>query len=199
MTNWCLNRQDSLWVELESLASHPRQLNSLLFINNIDQLKPLKNNSIVFNTLLVWRDIRRYLKIPSILSVWLPLSLDPDFPHQIRAIGLSEWSSKGLSDFTALLISASFKTFEQIKNDFDISHKDFFRHLQIRHFTLSLLQNDSIRLKWSELKSVVVSSKSLKGIISKFYTLLLQSDSSAFGSLRLLWERDLGVTFSNDD
>lgn len=44
----------------------------------------------------------------------------------------------------------------------------------------------------------MISAKSFKGIISKFYALLVYSDSSVYDSLKPLWERDLGVSFSSE-
>lgn len=94
-----MNRKDSLWIDLESLSCRPRRLNSLPFINNIDQLNSIKNNIIVYNTLLVWRDVKKYLNIFSSISIHSPSALNPDLPLQIRGIGLLDWTAKGLSDF----------------------------------------------------------------------------------------------------
>ena len=90
MSNWFMNRKDSLWLGLESLCCYPRRLNSPTFINNIDQLNHLKNNIIVNNILLVWQDVKKYLNIPPVLSVCSPLALNPDLPAQIRSISLLE-------------------------------------------------------------------------------------------------------------
>lgn len=54
-------------------------------------------------------------------------------------------------------------------------------------------------MKLPELENATVSAKSLKGIISEIYALRLYSDSSSYDSLKLLWERDLLVTFSSED
>lgn len=199
MSNWFINRKDSLWLGFESLFCYPRKLNSLPFINNIDQLNHLTNNIIVYNTLLVWRDVRKYLNIAPVISLHSPLALNPDLPEQIRSIGLMEWTSKGLSNFTHLLVSDSVKSFEQIRADFDISHKDFYKYLQIRHFVGSLLRSGKIRMRVSELKNTIVQTKSPKGLISKIYISLLYSDSLGFDSLKLLWECDLEVTFTPVD
>ena len=126
-----MNRKDSLWLGLESLSCYPRRLNSLPFINNIDKLNLLKNNIIVYNTLLVWRDVKKYLNISPVISLRSPLALNPDLPAQIRSIGLTEWTSKGLLNFTDLLVSYSVKSFEHIREDFNIPHKDFYLSLSI--------------------------------------------------------------------
>ena len=54
-------------------------------------------------------------------------------------------------------------------------------------------------MRLSELENTIVLTKSPKGLISKIYTSLLYSDSSGYDSLKLLWERDLEVTFNPVD
>ena len=87
----------------------------------------------------------------------------------------------------------------QIRAGFNVPHKDFYKYLQIRHFIGSLLKTGGIRMRLSELDNTIVLAKSPKGLISKIYTSLLYSDSSGCDSLKLLWERDLEVTFAPVD
>lgn len=54
-------------------------------------------------------------------------------------------------------------------------------------------------MRLSELENIIVQRKSPKGLISKIYISLLYSDSSDHDSLKLLWERDLEVTFTPVD
>lgn len=54
----------------------------------------------------------------------------PDLPVQIRSVSWREW------EFTGLLVSHRF--------DFNVPHKDFFKHLQIRHFIETLLEKKEI-------------------------------------------------------
>lgn len=199
IANWFMNSRNSLWISLESLACHPRKLTFLPFINNIDWIKPLHDNMIIYNTLLAWRDVKKYLNIPFDISVRSPLVLNPDLPVQLRSIGLIEWSSKGLSDFAGMLASDTLKSFEQIRSDYDISNKDFFKYLQIRHFIDGLLKTQKIRLRLSELEDAMISGRFCKGMITKFYDLLQYSVSSAYGPLKPLWERDLGASFNQTE
>ena len=127
MPNWFMNRKDSFWLGLESLYCYPIRLNSLPFINNIEQLNNLKSNTVVYNTLLLWRDVKRYLNISPVISIQSPLALNHGLPAQIRSIGLMKWTLKDLSDLTELLISNSVKSFELIRADFNKPHKDFYR------------------------------------------------------------------------
>lgn len=78
--------------------------------------------------------------------------------------------------------------------DFNISQKDFFKYLQICHFEQSLVRKSESRFNPSELEDVKASAKSLKRIILKTYLKLWHSNSSAYGSLKPLWDCDLGGT-----
>lgn len=74
---------------------------------------------------MVWRDGKKHPNVAPVVSLRSPLALNPDLPAQIGSIGLMEWTSKGLSNFTDLLVSGSVKSFEQIRADFNITHKYF--------------------------------------------------------------------------
>ncbi|KAL7824967.1 hypothetical protein SRHO_G00342770 [Serrasalmus rhombeus] len=49
------------------------------------------------------------------------------------------------------------------------------------------------------LEELLLSSNSLKGRISAFYRLLSSTSVSSYNALRTLWERDLTVSFSDDE
>lgn len=51
-------------------------------------------------------------------------------------------------------------------------------------------------MRLSELENTIIQTNSSKGLISKIYTSLLYSESSGYDSLKLLWGRDLEVTFT---
>lgn len=120
----CLSKP--LLIDFESLCCHPRRLDSLWFINNINHVNSLTDNVIVYTTLLVWNDVKKHSNIPQIMSIHSPLALNPDFPTQIRSIRLRAWSSKGLSDFSGMFTSEIVKSFEQIRTEFNIPSEDFF-------------------------------------------------------------------------
>lgn len=98
-------------------------------------------------------------------------------PAQIRIIGLSEWSSKGPSNFMDLLDSNSVKSFEQIRANFNISHKDFFKYLQICHFIKSLWKTGKLHTNLLQIENIIVMAKSKVSFLSymvRYLVLVLQ-------------------------
>lgn len=93
----------------------------------MQQISSVKLNAIIYNTLLIRRDVKKYFKIPLILCLISPLALNPDFPGHLRDIGLLEWRLYNLLDFSDLLINGFLKSFEQLWTDFDVPHKDFYK------------------------------------------------------------------------
>ena len=81
-----------------------------------------------------------------------------------------ECTSKGLSNFTDLLVYNTVKPFEQIRADFNIPHKDFYQYFQNCHFIGSLLRTGGIHMRLSELENTIALAKFPKGLISKIYT-----------------------------
>ena len=196
MTNWILKRQEAIWAELESSICSPLKPEQFLFIDNITSVEKIRNNVIIYNTWLVWKDVKKYLKIPPIMSVYSPLFSNPDIPEQLRSVGLSNWVSSGINNLSDLMFSNIMKSFDQLRDEFNIPVRDFYKYLQIRNFINSLLKENKLRFSLSKLEYTLISVKSLKGKISEFYTILSQQHSNDYDLLKQLWERDLGTTYS---
>ncbi len=57
---------------------------SLPFIHNVQKIQHLTNIFTVTNSLLVWKDVKKYLSIPN----KSPIAVNPDLPTPIQNIGL---------------------------------------------------------------------------------------------------------------
>lgn len=102
--------------------------------------------------------MQRNTLILPVISLHSPLALNPDLPNQIRSVGLTEGTSKGLSNFTHLLVSDSVKPFEQIRANFDIFNKGVYKYLHIRHFSGSLVKTDRICTSLLELGKILIQT-----------------------------------------
>ncbi|MBN3316972.1 ZN462 protein, partial [Atractosteus spatula] len=84
MVTWRTSRCDSLWFNMESVVCQPLPIQSLPFINNFSQLRHLLDKFVIYNTLLVWRDVRSYLNISTCPSLLSPIALNPIDHHTVH-------------------------------------------------------------------------------------------------------------------
>lgn len=71
------------------------------------------NNPIIYNTLLVWKDVGKYLN--NIISLRSPIT------------------RKACQTLTTLFRQDTVKSFDQIRTDFEISNNDIFKFLQLQY------------------------------------------------------------------
>lgn len=199
MINWFLNRMDSQWVGIEALRCFPNLLCTLPFIYNVHKIESVSNIFTVSNTLLAWKDILKYLNIPSIPSLKSPISFNPDLPPAIQNIGLRSWRLRGILELGQLFDKGHLKSFQLLKQEFNLPNKDFYKFLQLRHFLESLLKDERIRLDLFDIEKQLYSSFSLKNKISVFYAMLSNVGSSSLDPLKLVWEKDFGTNLSDED
>lgn len=198
MVSWYNERTDSMWVNIEATVCAPLPIKFLPFIKNFRKIKNISTNPIILNTLLVWRDVRTYLKIPANLSLLSPIAYNPDFPISLHNIGLSDWSKLGISTISCLFLENTLKSFQQLSCQYNIPQANFFKYLQLRHFIKPLSDNCKLRLKLTAIEQIVTNNFS-KGIISVIYDALSDTCTSSLDSLKNVWEKDLGHEIDNDD
>ncbi len=171
----------------------------LPFIINIKKLKCISTNCIISNTLLAWRDVRTYLKIPTNLSLLSPIAFNPDFPPvSLHNIGISLWFNLGISKVSCLFSGYTLKFFQQISYQYNIPQSNFFKYLQLRHFIKPLSDNGILRFELTDIEQIVTNSFS-KGLISVIYDALSNTCTSSLENLKSVWEKDLGHVIDHSD
>lgn len=199
MINWFLNRTDSQWLGIESTRCFPNLLNTLPFIYNVHKLESVLSIFTVSNTLLAWKDVLKYLSIPLTLSLKSPISLNPDLPPAIQSIGFRSWRLRGILDLDQLFDNGVLKSFQLLKQEFNLPSNDFYKFLQLRHFLEFILKNEGIRFDLSDIEKQLFSSPALKKKISVFYSMLSNVGTSSFDSLKVIWEKDFETNFSDEE
>uniref|UniRef100_A0AAR2KTQ2 Reverse transcriptase domain-containing protein n=1 Tax=Pygocentrus nattereri TaxID=42514 RepID=A0AAR2KTQ2_PYGNA len=195
MLSWFLDRHDSKWVEIESLSCIPLELKSLPFINNLEKCHSLKDKYTVYNTLLAWKDVRQYLKIPKNISLYSPICHNPDFPSQLRSIGLHTWVKSGIRDLSCIY-GQSLMSFEQITEQFKVPKSDFYKYLQVRHFISS--KETKLRTELNDMENVLIKPNPRLCKISYVYSTFFDVNEPCYNPLRQAWEKDLSIKFDDD-
>lgn len=172
LISWSMERYESLWVQMEAKPFEPLPLISLLFINHFEKIKNMDKCFSVFNTLQTWRDCRKKSGITSCTSIYSPIFQNPDLNIQITMVNIGQWINSGVIQFKDLLnLNMQLKSFIDLRSEYNIPNKHFFKYLQIRSITHSLIKEKKLRLGLSEVEDNLLSSNTIKGKISNFYNI----------------------------
>lgn len=198
MRSWILGRQESLWLQIEAYASQSIELRSLIHVTQFKDICDANRSFLTYNTMLAWSDCKRYLGIIARCSLLSPLLFNPDLPREISN-NFRNWHSLGIIIFADLFKNnGTMKSFNELRTQYNIPGKDFFKYLQIRNCVTSYVRERKLTLHPSEVEELLCSDISTKGKISAFYRILIKQGESSFDALRGMWGRELGANFDGD-
>lgn len=126
------------------------------------------------------------------MKTFIPNNLDNSF---------KKWSEKGLVYLHQLFDGGILKTFEQLKNDFDLPRVNFFRYLQLRTFLTTHKEWDKFS-KPTPLEKYLIELQTgdeEKKIISKLYNILLSMNQNDSSQIKGRWEAEANMDISQDD
>lgn len=198
MIGWIQPSRTAHWTDIEEALCSPIPLTSLPFINNMGKLPPVTRTYVIHNILRAWQDAKRFCGFSAKISMLAPLSPNPDLPSSLGKSLFIKWKEHGICQFRDLFINDTLKSFIDLRQEFKIPRQDFYKYLQIRHLIISHEKRGQLSLKLSNIEEILVNSESLKGKISEIYSALLEYYNSSLGSLKNVWQRDLGYNFNDD-
>lgn len=131
LVSWSMERQESMWVQMEAKPFEPLPLISLLFINHFEKIKNMDKSFSVFNTLQIWKDCRNKCGITSCTSIYSPIYQNPDLNIKTTMINIGEWTNSGVIQFKDLLnLNMQLKLFIDLRVEYNIPNQHFFKYLQ---------------------------------------------------------------------
>lgn len=91
------------------------------------------------------------------------------------------------------------KSFDMLKAQFQLPHSQFWKYLQLRHLLLQTF--GSATTPHTTVNHLTFIKKNLGGGCepSKYYSLLLKHTDRGLPGLRTAWEKDLAVSFTNQE
>lgn len=105
-----------------------------------------------------------------------------------------KWERQGINRIIQLYEGSTLKLFTDLRREFNISKKSFYKYLQIRHALQVQFKTQVI--EWSKIPTLqkIINLGTTKGLISEIYSQLGSRNMSGAGSSksRAGWERDVG-------
>ncbi|KAG7519555.1 hypothetical protein JOB18_011322 [Solea senegalensis] len=190
---WIQNDTCTRWLNIEKMCPEP--LENLAFLDT-----PTKEMADwTKTTLKIWNKIQSAFGVPKVLSSLTNIGLMKTFTPNNLDSGFRKWSDHGLNYLHQLVKDDNLKTFEQLKNEFDLPRTDFFRYLQLRSFLMTHKDWGKL-IRPTPIEKFLISqiSHGDRKIISKLYNIFLLTNVHTSEHTRLRWEAEMNKNISLD-
>lgn len=192
---WIQNDTQTRWLNIEqSICPEPMQI--LPFLDT--PIKELTDWTKI--TLKIWKKIQSAFGLPKTISSLASIGFMKTFTPNNLDTAFRKWSDHGLVYVWQLFNGGNLKTFEQLKNDFELPRTDFFRYLQLRTFLTT-------HKEWTKLTAPTPIEEFLielqtgngdKKIVSKLYHIFLSMNSHNSLRIKQRWEAEMNMPISQD-
>lgn len=128
----CCPQYQARWKDIE--ASRETNLIQALLGDIRTKSAQQSENEIIKQTLAIWsKMVKEYDKEGDIkLLIWP--SLDPRFEPGTTDIEYRQWWDRGITAVCTLVHKGVLKSFGELKKEFTLGNKDFFRYMQLRDY-----------------------------------------------------------------
>ena len=132
LTSWIENDESTRWLKIEKTLCTQAQLAALPFSGS-------KINSDALGvwsrfTIKIWKEVQKEFKLPLSSSSVSSIGCMGNFVPSRLDAGFQGWSLLGLRYIHQLFSSNQLKSFEQLREEFNLPRTDFYRYLQLRHY-----------------------------------------------------------------
>lgn len=140
----------------------------------------------------VWDTVKVILKYDG-LTEYTPLWENSKLGELQKTGVVKDWKNCGIKSIFQLYVAGSLKTYQDLRAQYSLQNKSFFRYLQVRHALGEQFRGKT--LKWSKIPELqkVINSETGKGLISKIYSHI---NKGRMGGMepplyRINWEKDV--------
>lgn len=176
------------WKTHSSLYTHPFQI---LFRDPSDQRVLRNQRGLLYAHSKIWEVVRRKLKSPSTHS-HTPLWDNPGLKELFTIPDHNLWLTQGVWSLSDVYCGTTFKSFQQLKDQFNLPNSMHFHYLQLRHALQTQFRDIPPNLEQLDILNIIKGQDSLK-LISVFYNSLLHPTAALLAyRLKDRWVGDMG-------
>uniref|UniRef100_A0A3B3YM34 Reverse transcriptase domain-containing protein n=1 Tax=Poecilia mexicana TaxID=48701 RepID=A0A3B3YM34_9TELE len=185
------------WVQIEN-NSVTLPLTSYFYSAELKYLLKNTKNPFLKNTISVWHYSHTVLDEVSKISCLSPIWGNNRFKPGRTDRGFRIWMNKGLNKIGDLYSEGVLMSFEQLVNKYSLPQKHFFKYLQIRSFIFASLKSTT-EPPLSTIENIAVHHNQSRGLLSKFYNILLLASKENSLSYLQAWKTDLQTEIPEDE
>uniref|UniRef100_A0A1A8PUF6 Reverse transcriptase domain-containing protein n=2 Tax=Nothobranchius rachovii TaxID=451742 RepID=A0A1A8PUF6_9TELE len=196
MVCWCSSEVEARWRHIE-LKQGRRQPHTRLG-GKITSEKD--GGVIVEDALIIWKRIKDRYNLTSVskLLIWPSVNLSSQ-PGKIDPIFLS-WRDRGLLAICQCVEGNTFKTFDKLRKEYKLEHRDLFKYFQVRHFYNTEIKKNIPTGDNAIIKIFREAYKCLPSkTVSKLYRGLQEQRRNNTLYIKTRWEKELGVEITEGE
>ena len=99
-----------------------------------------------------------------------------------------KWIRSGIHILEDVMVDAGFRSFDEIRNKYNLCNSEFWQYLQMRHCILS---NKHIQHSLTEIQVIACKIGEKNRGASKFFELIRSTQVPKLDGLKVCWDRDL--------
>lgn len=188
---WCSAESNARWKDIEVPGfTFPIQscIGEREFPKNIKSEIDL--DPIVTFTLNIWYSVVKQLKLEKELGLLKWVAYDGKFGPGRMDKRFKQWTDLGITAICLMIQKGEMKSFEELKNTYELANQDLFRYLQMRDY-----YNKEIRT--AEVHPIIklfvgAYDEVVPRTISALYTCLMSSEKISTLYVKNKWEKELG-------
>ncbi len=186
--------QAPVWVAIEKELTHPYPVQA--FITQTSDVIPYDNPILTFSQ-ETWQATHKIM------------GLNPNFTNKTllwhnkslrigrKTFSWGGWVKLGIVYIRDLFDGDQFLSFEQLRVNYKLSNKDFWKYLQLRSCVLSHIKQLPLSPR-TEIQIRLEQKGHSKKKTACFYNLLRESQPPGFEGLKRCWEKDIGEEISGE-
>lgn len=158
------------------------------FLSQTDRLVPLQDPVLAFSR-ESWRIAHQITKADPYLSSRSSIWYNKKLLIDKKSFFWDKWIKSGIHIFEDVMGDVGFRSFDEIKNKYNLCNSDFWRFLQIRHCILS--NKEHIQHGTTGIQEISPKIGDKNRGASKFYEFITSTQVPKLNGLKVCWDRDL--------
>ena len=181
------------WAEIEEELVTPTSIEA--FLTQMGRPAPFKDPVLSF-VQETWISAHQHIKCSSYLTPKSSIWYNKKILIGKKPIMWEEWAKAGINLLCDLLSENGLKSFDEVKQEYNLAQEDFWKFLQIGHCIKATRGKNPDPV--TRIQELVQVTKHKKCGASKFYGIFREARPPHLEGLRLCWEKDVGEQISAD-
>lgn len=160
----------------------------------------LKSHPVFTHLQDIWKSTAKIFKMDVFLNSEASIWQNPKLRINKAPFIWKVWLNCGIKTLGDLYEDNILKSFEDLKQEFNLPQNCFWQYLQLRYSLNSVLnQSPGIQIYKSTLLNDILKIAQSNHSVSKYYSKIIQQHGSILVILKSIWEKDLKMSCINLD